>query len=74
MRRPALSERDIASESTGCTPMILTPGLSRFTYEAIPEIRPPPPIATKIASIGRVVWRRISMPIVPWPAITSGSS
>ena len=31
--------------------------------------------ATKIASIvSPGCWRRISMPIVPWPAITSGSS
>jgi hypothetical protein len=31
-------------------------------------------MATKIASIGPWCWRRISMAIVPWPAITSGSS
>jgi hypothetical protein len=40
----------------------------------MPLINPPPPIATKIASSGPWHWRRISMPIVPWPAITSGSS
>ena len=31
-------------------------------------------MATKIASIGPWCWRRISIAIVPWPAITSGSS
>ncbi len=40
----------------------------------MPETRPPPPMATKIASIGPWCWRRISIAIVPWPAITSGSS
>ncbi len=73
-RRPAASERAIASESTGCTPMILISGRTRLTYDAIPLTSPPPPIATKIASSGPCHWRRISMPMVPWPAITSGSS
>ena len=30
-RLPAFSERDIASESTGCTPITRTAGRSRFT-------------------------------------------
>ena len=71
-RRPAASERAIASESSGCTPITLMSGRTRFTYAAIPLISPPPPIATKIASIGPCHWRRISMPTVPCPAITSG--
>ena len=49
-------------------------GQSLFTYAAMPAMRPPPPTATKIASIGSRICRRISIPIVPWPAITSGSS
>ena len=46
-----------------------------FHVSAMPAIRPPPPTATKIASsVSPGCCRRISMPIVPWPAITSGSS
>ena len=66
-RRPASIERAIASESSGCTPITLTSGRTRFTYAAMPLASPPPPIATKIASRGPWCWRRISMPIVPWP-------
>ncbi len=73
-RRPAASERVIASESTGCTPITLIVGCTRLMYAPMPEMRPPPPTATKIASIGSWYWRRISMPIVPCPAMTSGSS
>jgi hypothetical protein len=40
----------------------------------MPEISPPPPTQQKTAWIGLACWRRISMPMVPWPAITSGSS
>jgi hypothetical protein len=54
--------------------MILMSGRTALTYAPTPLIRPPPPMATKIAWIGAECWRRISMPIVPWPAITSGSS
>ncbi len=43
-RRPAASERAIASESTGSTPMMLISGRRRLTYAAMPAIRPPPPI------------------------------
>ena len=43
-RRPAASERAIASESSGSTPMILISGRTRFTYAAMPAISPPPPI------------------------------
>ena len=38
---------------------------------ATPEARPPPPIGT-ITTSG--AYGAISMPMVPWPAITSGSS
>ena len=34
----------------------------------------PPPMGTKTAWISPGCWRRISMPMVPCPAITSGSS
>jgi len=40
----------------------------------MPATSPPPPIGTKIASGGSESWRRISMPMLPCPAITSGSS
>ena len=52
MRLFALSERFMASESEACTPITLVLGLTALTYSPIPEIRPPPPIATKTASIG----------------------
>jgi hypothetical protein len=74
-RLPALSERVMASASTASTPMIL--GLRPDPLDVgrdAAEIRPPPPTQQKTASIGLACWRRISMPMVPWPAITSGSS
>jgi hypothetical protein len=40
---------------------------------AMPEIRPPPPIGTTRMSISGAA-PSISSAIVPWPAITSGSS
>jgi len=50
-------------------------GYNRLTYEATPEIRPPPPTPQKMASIfEKSYWRKISTPIVPCPAITNGSS
>ena len=52
MRLLALSERLIASESTDCTPITLVFGLTALTYSPIPAISPPPPMATKMASIG----------------------
>ena len=74
MRSPALTERIIASESAIWTPMTLISGRTALMYAATPEMRPPPPMATNTAWIGRWCWRRISMPTVPCPAITSGSS
>ena len=38
-----------------------------------PAAMPPPPMGTKTAWISPGCWRRISMPMVPCPAITSGS-
>ena len=73
-RRPASSERAMASESSVWTPMTRISGRSALTYAATPAISPPPPTATKIASMGPGCWRRISMPTVPCPAITAGSS
>ena len=49
-------------------------GIAAYVKRVRPEIKPPPPTGTNTAWIVRVVWRRISMPIVPCPAITSGSS
>ena len=51
-RFPAFNERFIASESTVCTPIILISGRIAFIYAPIPAINPPPPMATKIASMG----------------------
>ena len=49
-RRPACSDSYMPADSSGSTPMIRTFGYRYFTYTAIPAIRPPPPIGTKIAS------------------------
>ena len=40
----------------------------------MPAIRPPPPTGTNTADRSPGLWRRISSPIVPCPAMTSGSS
>jgi hypothetical protein len=40
----------------------------------MPAMSPPPPTGTKIASMRPACWLSTSMPMVPWPAITSGSS
>ncbi|VWC43558.1 hypothetical protein BSE24067_07209 [Burkholderia seminalis] len=74
MRSPASSDCAIAHESSACTPMTLISGRTAFTYAATPDASPPPPIGTKIAWIGPWCWRRISIAMVPWPAITYGSS
>mmetsp|Transcript_72229 Transcript_72229/g.150893 ORF Transcript_72229/g.150893 Transcript_72229/m.150893 type:complete len:375 (+) Transcript_72229:474-1598(+) len=73
-RSPASSDLFIASAPVGSTPMILMSGRRRFTYAATPAIRPPPPTGMKIAWMGLVCWRRISIPMVPCPAMTRGWS
>lgn len=61
--------------SSASTPTTIVDGRTRFTYAAMPASMPPPPQQTKMASSGLpVVCLQISMPIVPCPAITSGSS
>ena len=57
--RPALSERRIASESHGSTPITLIAGRSALITAAIPEASPPPPIGTKTALSEGGAWRRI---------------
>ena len=54
---PSRSERVIASESSGWTPITRTSGRSSFTTAATPAASPPPPIGTKIA---RQVARRLA--------------
>ena len=73
-RSPASSAAAMQAASSGSTPITLVSGRRYFTKVAMPAARPPPPTGTKIASIGPECWVRISMPMVPWPAITSGSS
>ena len=41
-----------------------------FATIEIPEINPPPPIGTTIQS-SSFIFSNISMPILPWPEITS---
>ena len=49
-----------------CTPTISMPGLSALAAVAMPEIRPPPPMAT--ASVSSCGWSSsISSPTVPCP-------
>mmetsp|Transcript_22631 Transcript_22631/g.45193 ORF Transcript_22631/g.45193 Transcript_22631/m.45193 type:complete len:210 (-) Transcript_22631:858-1487(-) len=72
---PARREEVMPAASSASTPMTLTSGLTLLTYAAIPASMPPPPQQTNTASMGvDTDCFRISMPIVPWPAMTSGSS
>ena len=64
-----LIARAIESTPSTWAPTTRTP--CDFSASATPDARPPPPIGT-ITTSG--VYGAISMPIVPWPAITSGSS
>ena len=68
---------DCASAFASCvsTPMTLTCGAIRLMYTPTPAIRPPPPTEQKTAwSCEMLHWRSSSIAIVPWPAITYGSS
>ena len=63
----------MALAPSGSTPITFTSGRMDLMYAAIPEMRPPPPTGTNTYStLGS--WRTTSMPTVPWPATTSGSS
>ncbi len=73
-RSSAARAAAMLAASAGSTPMTLVSGRMNLMKVATPAARPPPPIGTNTASIGSPCWRRISSPIVPWPAITSGSS
>jgi hypothetical protein len=55
------------------TPTISMPGFSAFAATAMPAIIPPPPTGTTSVS-RRAAVASISSAIVPWPAMTSGSS
>ncbi|KAJ1879021.1 hypothetical protein LPJ66_011780, partial [Kickxella alabastrina] len=73
--RPAFRDCAMAQESTVSTATILIAGQTRLTYAEMPAISPPPPTATKIMSISvDLRCRKSSIAIVPWPAITRGSS
>mmetsp|Transcript_5660 Transcript_5660/g.13472 ORF Transcript_5660/g.13472 Transcript_5660/m.13472 type:complete len:229 (+) Transcript_5660:483-1169(+) len=72
---PARSDAVIPAASSASTPMTLMLGFRDLMYNPTPDNRPPPPTQTKIASIfSAVACFMISMPMVPWPAITNGSS
>lgn len=63
----------MSAASSGSAPSTRTSGRSDLIAVATPEINPPPDIGTTTASTsGRS--SRISRPMVPWPAITSGWS
>mmetsp|Transcript_5593 Transcript_5593/g.22864 ORF Transcript_5593/g.22864 Transcript_5593/m.22864 type:complete len:210 (+) Transcript_5593:1346-1975(+) len=70
---PWKSDCVIALAPSGSTPMTFTSGRMDLMYAAIPAMRPPPPTGTNTYStLGS--WRTTSMPTVPCPATTSGSS
>jgi len=61
------------SVPAACTPTMRTPGCRARSAIAIPDASPPPPIGiTTVPASGAC--STSSRPIVPWPAITSGSS
>ena len=66
MRRlPAVSESFIAWASSVSTPMTLIWGAMRLMYAPIPAMRPPPPMATKMAlSSWMFHWLRVSLAMV----------
>mmetsp|Transcript_18395 Transcript_18395/g.49810 ORF Transcript_18395/g.49810 Transcript_18395/m.49810 type:complete len:215 (+) Transcript_18395:287-931(+) len=71
--RPASSAAVYDAQRRGSTPMTFTFGLSVFAASAMPAIRPPPPTGTTMAStLGSC--SSSSMPMVPVPAMISGSS
>jgi hypothetical protein len=63
----------MAGKRADWTPITHSPGFMARVTVAMPETSPPPPTAT--TSVSRSGWARsISRPMVPCPAITSGSS
>ena len=70
---PLFTELNMLGAPVTCTPYTLTDGLICLTVYAIPEISPPPPTGTTMASILSMSLS-ISRAIVPCPAITFSSS
>mmetsp|Transcript_126686 Transcript_126686/g.370161 ORF Transcript_126686/g.370161 Transcript_126686/m.370161 type:complete len:220 (-) Transcript_126686:573-1232(-) len=72
---PASRLRVMAAESLASTPKTLIEGLMAFRKTPTPAARPPPPTqANTPSTCSLVVCARISCPMVPCPAMTSGSS
>ena len=72
-RWPLRNESRASAASSGSTPITRAPGHSARMAAEIPEMRPPPPTGTTTRpASGRSA--AISRPMVPWPAITAGSS
>ena len=72
--RPASIDARIAAAPAASTPTTRTAALVWASAVAIPEIRPPPPIGTTTTSRSSGASSTSSRPMVPWPAITRGSS
>ena len=67
---PVALERAASLAITGSAPMMQMPGRLPLAATAIPEINPPPPTGTTIASTSGTA-SKISSAMVPWPAMTS---
>lgn len=70
---PAFTAAEKLAQHSDSTPMTFTEGLRVFTATDIPDIRLPPPTGTTITSTSGT-WSKISIPVVPWPAMMSGLS
>mmetsp|Transcript_30774 Transcript_30774/g.68187 ORF Transcript_30774/g.68187 Transcript_30774/m.68187 type:complete len:255 (-) Transcript_30774:1008-1772(-) len=70
-RSPRARLMVMALAPVGSTPMILMSGFNALRKAAMPAIRPPPPTGTNTASSwsGSLICRRISSPMLPWPAM-----
>ena len=69
---PFLQETNMDGTDDAWTPIIFTFGRICLMAEATPEARPPPPTGMMTCSTSGTC-SRISRPMVPCPAITSGS-
>ena len=70
---PASRARSMEGRRSGSTPTTRILGLVSLSAQAMPAMRPPPPMGTTTASMSGTC-SSSSRPMVPWPEMTSGSS